>query len=252
LPEEWPYAAAEVWQVDLASGDVRRLTQGDFLPLGWSADGRLLLALGGRQPRGGGVQPGEPVFTELIAVDGDSGERRTLERADRAARMLVGTAPGMRSWFNFATLSPNGYHLALWVVQEPLAGTPGTPGPVDAALLAILSLNVDGTPSAIGAVRPADGGGFSYGWSPDGQRLAVPGYAPTSGERVLTILDRVNAVPSLYPLANAGDPAVTWSSDGRWFAYVGPQGLAIAAASTTSAIVLDSEGRAPAWRPTVR
>ncbi len=93
LPEEWPYAASEVWLIDLASGVVQRLLQGDFLPLGWTADGASLLALGGRQPRGGTVQPGDPVFTALLAIDSATGTSRTLTRPSNWRSTPSGPTP---------------------------------------------------------------------------------------------------------------------------------------------------------------
>ena len=261
LPEEWPYAAAEVWLVDLASGAARRLIQGDFSPLGWAADGATLLVLGGRQPRGGTVQPGEPVFTELIAIDTTdtivtsgtaSGARRTLTQAFQLARDTIGSDPLTRRWFSSGTLSPTGRELALWIARDAPRGAPATPNLMAEVALVLLDLRDTGDPAMTRFARPDGGTGVGYGWSPDGRAFALPRYRQPDGELALEIVIPADPIPQVYPLSSREGAAISWSPDGRWFAYNSPTGLAIADVGTANSAILDPEGRAPAWRPAAR
>lgn len=252
LPEEWPYAAAEVWQIDLASGDVRRLIQGDFWPLGWSADGRALLALGGRQPRGGTVQSGEPVFTELIAVDTANGERRTLERAHQLALTLPGPLPAGRYWFSNGTLSPTGGQIALWLSGEPTSDSPGAVNSASQPTLAMIVLRDTGEIATISAVKRNVASVSRAGWSPDGLKLALPGYDRQNGARSLEIVTVIAGGTLNYRMSGNDDVFIAWSTDGRRFAFVTLQGLAVASVGDPGTSLIDPEGRAPAWRPFVR
>lgn len=251
LPEEWPYAAAEVWLISLDDGEGRRLIQGDFLPLGWSADSRALLVLGGRQPRGGAFQPGEPVFTELIAVDVGTGERRILEQAFRLARSTIGGDPATRHWFFAGTLDPSGRQLALWIAREEPRGAPASPDLSHELVLIILTLREGGDLGMTRLARLDGGTGVSHGWSPDGRALALPRYSQPHGEIALEIVEG-SAAPGVYPVSDRAGAGITWAPDGRWFAYHAPQGLAIARVGSPAIAILDPDGRAPAWRPTVQ
>lgn len=251
-PEEWPYAAAEVWTVRLADGAVEPLIAGDFLPLGWSPDGARLLALGGRQLRNGNIQPTEPVFTELIAVDPADGTRRTLARADDLARIPIIAAPAARHWFTAGSPSPDGQHLALWLASEPSSTIPGPPGPPGGDTLVLLALDATGTSATIVAARLDGGLGPGLGWSPDGQRLAYPRYDRPFGTPALAILARTTPIFRTYPLGSGGPSTVAWSPDRRRFAYTSPQGLTLADTDDAPPLLLDLYGRAPAWRPAPR
>lgn len=252
LPEEWPYAASEVWLVDLAVGEVRRLIQGDFWPLGWSADRTALLALGGRQPRGGLIQPGEPVFTELIAVDLATGQRRVVERAFNLARPTVGVNPITRAWFSYATLSPGGGQLALWIARESPPGSPTVAQAATAPSLVMLILRDSGDLATVTAALSDATLGVNQSWSPDGLRLAIVRHSGPTGGLTLAITSTSGGGLQPFRMDGRGETDVVWSADSRWFAYAAPEGLAVAGIGGPDIALLDPDGRAPAWRPAPR
>ncbi|HEX5503490.1 MAG TPA: hypothetical protein VFW96_12770, partial [Thermomicrobiales bacterium] len=238
-----PPAPRAIWTVGADGAAPRRLIAGNYAFAGWSRDGRTLYLLGD-------VTGGAP--RALYAVDGDTGERRVVARADDLAGQLAGAgaalAVGDAPWaFAAAVPAPTGDHLAVWLVQP---ATYATIRGMQAPWLVVLDSG--GRPAwwwrAGGRSEP-----LSTAWSPDGRALAVGyGQALTGVQGGVVLLDaggRPTLGFALPDIRDGGPTSLRWSPDGRSLALVQEHTLTLIDAATGRRWALLPAAGPPAWRP---
>ncbi len=236
--------------VDATGGDARKLTTDTSNPLGWSADGATLYTLGDLQPVDTSSGRSSAAPTSLLAIDADSGARRTAATvADLSARAAPDGQPAPRRWVIWGLAAPSGERIALWLTDVS-AFSSGSQGRGDSSLMVI----VDGTGRVIWQDRaqPYPGGGA---WSPDGTRFVYPFSGPgggaggaTSGLRLVNV--ETGEASLLAESFAIGEVAVRWSPDGRWLALAWSNKLEIVSGTgSADAWPLATGGRSPSWRP---
>ena len=71
-------------------------------------------------------------------------------------------------------------------------------------------------------------------------------------DNTIQILDRSGTLRASYNIninAIGAALAPTWSPDGHWFAYSGPNGLTVASMDGLPPYSIDASGEFPVWRP---
>jgi Tol biopolymer transport system component len=197
-----PASPAEVWLVDVATGNERKLVDG-FDPA-WSPDGRwIAYATNGQRDQQGAHNN----TLRVISVDGQD-DRPLLEMGDLPADLLPSTGlpfkPGIVR-LRGPAWAPDG--------QRLVASADGHTS---------LALTFDPRGRVLGAWALAYEGGVGRArWSPDAARLAVESL-PATGIDVVVVVDLISRRETRIggPAANyqASDP--TWAPDGRRLALV--------------------------------
>lgn len=242
----------EIWTVDAQGGDQRKLTEGDYRPFGWSRDGTALYALGGIE-RGADGQITE--VTQVVALDGRTGEERTLTTIDDVARQVQSQAGGPVPdlyLYNLPSLSPAGDRIALWLRSKTERGTLGA-----AEALYLATLDEGGRLLSQKRATPGTRPLLTV-WSPDGARLAYSYQQVNSASPGgIRIVAGEAAAGSPEPIAlDVADItmesgySVRWSSDGRWLAFARAGTIEIVSADAPArSWVLGAGTGLPNWRP---
>lgn len=256
-----------LWTVDATGGDARLVAREAVHPIGWSADGATLFAIGEFKS----ISRETPQYTPptaLLAFDLDSGGRRTVFSTASLPPELpppvtptTGATPGAGAPAPIdrpatgelvgAAVAPAGNRIALW-----LATLKGDRGGDHTWRLIVIDERGRPLWQAPESIAP---GVRQLTWAPDGARLA---YAyQESGARggsgvVLHIIaiDGGGGIATSLPMPATNRPIegidMAWSPDGRWLALAYPGHLDIVAGAPPSrAWQITHEGRSPTWRP---
>lgn len=181
---------SRLWVMDTARGSApHRATTSDLLeqPTGWNPDGRRLAYVV--------VNAGA---AQAMAVNVDSGLPYRMVPAE--------------SGNHFATWSPDGNQLLVWVLGEGQS----TFWLADSTGGGLRPLTTEGFES------PA-GGGFPDMWSPDGKSLLYVSTRSGTGDIWLLSVDGDSARQLTNDVRN--DNAPFWSPDGKWVAFTSERGL---------------------------
>ncbi len=197
----------DVWTVDAAGGDARKLAGAEVQPLGWSPDGAALYAYGDFQPATYPDGRAFPAPTSLLAIDADTGRPRSLVTVERLAAQLTpdaNSASPVERRLASVLPAPDGAHFALWLPPASRGNLVGTLVVVDAAGQVVWEeRNARDVRFALRAV-----------WSPDGTRLAQH---TANSLRVLTL-----ATGDLFTVSDnlsLNSTIPKWSPDGRWIVF---------------------------------
>lgn len=238
-----------IWLVSRTGRNVVRSTSGGFLPLGVSADGNTAIVASALVPDPASGTSDRIVPRSIVAIDLGTDARRTIVEAEPLGQQVFGVARGASST-TFATgaIAPDGGTLALVVTRS------STIGPVQFGALeesALVFMRLDGTVTGV-VPLVADSRRGLASWSPDGALLASYVFNLVSNDYTIQILDRSGALRASYNIninAIGAALAPTWSPDGHWFAYSGPNGLTVASMDDLPPYSIDASGEFPVWRP---
>lgn len=238
----------ELWTVDATGGGAKKLSSGNSLFLGWSANGKdafmtdveagRVLAIEERTGAGRDVTTAEGIRSQLRAQPGPDGQ--------------VPVALSFAQYQAFA-LSPAGDRLALWLVADGDGGGRGAP------YLAI----VDAGGRLLSQGRAPAGAHPQFTtWAPGGTHLAYS-YSRFGGDGTpngpsgiqIVAVEGVGIPPARPVFAGVEtdyvDRGLRWSPDGRRLAFVWVMRQRIVdVTNSTAPLTLDVSKGWPGWRPT--
>lgn len=249
----------ELWTVDATGRDARRLIAGNYEPVGWSADGATLYALGEAPDAPGDAARPFPGRMALVAIDAGTGAGRTLATVGDLAAHLQVPEPTRGFWIGPAALAPTGDRATLWLMSDTSGVSrveASTPYLVVVAIAGAGAGRLVWRDRAPTATVPA-----TVSWSPDGARLAYTYNGLGFGMRVAAVeagdpapvtivASDITSFGGPFDFNPLGDDDPRWSPDGRWVAFNRRGEIAIAAGTAPArSWAIGKAGGVPTWRP---